>query len=90
MRTGEQIVFPTEVMCMLFDNFNFDDFIDKTSSEIGLSTSLIFELNKLRSLLNNYKEKESDEEILNDPEWGNIIEQAKIVIKEWDIILNQA
>ena len=47
---------------------------------------MIFELNKLRELLNSYNEKESDEEIINDPEWKNIVEQAKMVIKEWDKI----
>jgi len=34
------------------------------------------ELKKLRELLNSYVEKESDEEIINDPEWGKIVEQA--------------
>ncbi len=74
----------TELMCSLFDEFSFDDFIDNRVSEISLSNSAIFELNKLRNLLNNYKDKETDEEILSDPEWKKIVEQAKIVIKEWD------
>lgn len=74
----------TEFMCSLFDEFSFDDFIDNRVSEISLSNSAIFELNKLRNLLNNYKDKETDEEILSDPEWKKIVEQAKIVIKEWD------
>ncbi len=73
-----------ELMCSLFDDFNFDDFIDNRASKIGLSNSLIIELNKLRELLNSYVEKDSDEEIINDPEWKKIVEQAKTVIKEWD------
>ena len=73
-----------EVMCSLFDDFHFDDFVDKTAAEIGLSDDTILELNNLRELLNNYKEKESDEEIINDPEWEKIVEQAKIVIKKWN------
>jgi len=72
-----------ELMCSLFDDFNFDDFIDNRASKIGLSNSVIFELNKLRELLNNYNEKESDEEIINDPEWKKIVEQAERVIKNW-------
>ncbi|MBK7341176.1 MAG: hypothetical protein IPQ10_09945 [Saprospiraceae bacterium] len=73
-------------MSSLFDDFGFDDFIDNRATKVGLSNSLIFELNKLRELLNSYNEKESDEEIINDPEWKNIVEQAKMVIKEWDKI----
>jgi hypothetical protein len=75
-----------ELMSSLFDDFGFDDFIDNRATKVGLSNSLIFELNKLRELLNSYNEKESDEEIINDPEWKNIVEQAKMVIKEWDKI----
>jgi len=74
----------TELLCSLFDDFNFDYFIDNSALKLGLSDSTIFELNKLRELLNGYIEKESDEEILNDPEWKKIVEQAKTVIHEWD------
>ena len=74
----------TEVMCSLFDDFSFDDFIDNRASKIGLSNATIFELNKLRELLNSYNEKESDEGIIGDPEWKEVVEQAKIVIREWD------
>jgi len=74
----------TELMSSLFDDFNFDEFIDIRASKIGLSNSTIFELNNLRELLNCYNEKESDEEIIGDPEWKKVVEQAKIVIREWD------
>lgn len=73
-----------EVMCRLFDDNGVDRFIDVTASKIGMSSELISELNRLRDLLENYKEKETDEEIINDPEWKKIVEQANIVIKEWD------
>jgi hypothetical protein len=73
----------SELMCSLFDDFGFDDFVEESATKIGLSKSLIFELSKLRELLNIYDEKGSDEEIINDPEWKKIVEQAKIVIKEW-------
>lgn len=55
-----------ELVSSLFDDFNFDDFIDSRASKIGLSNSAIFELNILRVLLNNYNEKASDEEIIDD------------------------
>ncbi len=73
-----------EVMCSLFDDFQFDVFIDKTAFEIGLSEDVILELNNLRTLLNAYNEKESDEDIINDPEWKKVVEQAEIVIKKWN------
>jgi len=72
-----------ELMCTLFDDLFFDNFVDKTASEIGLSNSIIVELNKLRSYLNNYDEKYSDEEIINDSEWLKVVEQAKEVLKKW-------
>lgn len=74
----------TELMCSLFDDFGFDEFVDNKASKIGLSNSIIFELNKLRQLLNNYNEKESDEEIINDSEWRQVVKQAKVVIRKWD------
>ncbi len=74
----------TELMCSLFDDYSFDDFVEVNALKIGLSKSLIFELSKLRELLNKYDERKSDEEIINDTEWGKIVEQAKIVIKAWD------
>lgn len=74
----------SELMCSLFDDFDFDDFIDSGAAKINLPNSLIFELNKLRDLLNSYIEKGSDEEIINDIEWKKIVEQAKIVIEKWD------
>lgn len=73
-----------ELMSSLFDDFSFDDFVDNGAEKIGFPNSLIIELKKLRELLNSYVEKESDEEIINDPEWKKIVGQANIVIIEWD------
>lgn len=74
----------SELMSSLFDDFNFDDFVENGAAKIGLPNSVIVELRKLRELLNGYDEKDSDDEIINDPEWKKVVEQAKIVIKEWD------
>jgi len=74
----------SELMSSLFDDFNFDDFVENGAKKIGLPNSVIIELEKLRELLNGYDEKDSDDEIINDSEWKTIVEQAKIVIKEWD------
>ena len=75
-----------ELMSSLFDDFNFDNFIDVICSEIGLPADTITQLNKLRELLNNYHEKASDEEIITDPEWAKIVEQAKVVVEKWRTI----
>ncbi|MDD2576668.1 MAG: hypothetical protein PHV76_04110 [Bacteroidales bacterium] len=73
-----------ELMCSLFDDFHFDDFIDETALKIGLSNSTILELNKLRDMLNNYNEgNKSYEEIINDTEWLKVVEQAQEVLKIW-------
>lgn len=72
-----------EVMCRLFDDNNFDIFVDKTARQEGISEKVVFELGKLRQLLNDYEEKETDEAIINDPNWKIIIMQAKKVIEEW-------
>ncbi len=74
----------TELINSLFDDFNFDDFIDNSAIEVGFSSTTVLELGNLRELINNYKEKESDEEIIKDPEWEKIVRQAKIVLKEWN------
>jgi hypothetical protein len=37
----------------------------------------------LRHLLNNYKEKGTDIKIINDPDWRDIVNQAKIVLEKW-------
>lgn len=76
-----------ELMCSLFDDFYFDDFIDSTAAKIGLPNSTILELNKLRDMLNNYNEgNKSDEEIINDSEWLKVVEQAQEVLKKWKIV----
>lgn len=74
-----------ELMSSLFDDFNFDDFVDGYASKVGLSENVIFELAKLRKMLNNYDEKESDLEIINDSEWKKIVKQAKVVVKKWSL-----
>jgi hypothetical protein len=73
-----------ELMCSLFDDYCFNDYVDNIFYKIGFSEKCIVELKKLRDLLNDYDEKEySDAEIINDLEWRKIIKQAKIVIKVW-------
>ena len=72
-----------EIMCKLFDDNNFDIFIDE-SEKLGLSYKLVNELKKLRELLNQYEEGDkTDKEIIEDPLWSLVVNQAKIVLDNW-------
>lgn len=76
----------TELMCRLFDDNDIESFINKEAIEKGLPEKIIIEIRLLKRLLNSYNEKQSDQEILEDPEWHNIMEQAKMVLKVWNEI----
>ena len=72
-----------EIMCKLFDDDNFDIFIAE-SEKLELSSKLVNELKKLRELLNQYEEGDkTDKEIIEDPSWGLVVNQAKIVLNNW-------
>ena len=72
-----------EIMCKLFDDDNFDIFIEEYV-KLGLSYKLVKELEKLRELLNQYEEgKKTDNEIIEDPLWALVVNQAKIVLNNW-------
>jgi hypothetical protein len=73
----------TELMCRLFDDNNIEDIIHKVALENGFTLKVISEFKLLIRLLNSYEEKQSDKEILKDPEWHNIIKQAKVVLEVW-------
>ena len=72
-----------ELMCTLFDDLDFDEFVDNSEEKRGLSYSAVCELVKLRDMLNNYQEKGEDREIIEDPKWKEIVNQAKEVVKKW-------
>ncbi|MEO9211178.1 MAG: hypothetical protein ABI208_08765 [Ginsengibacter sp.] len=81
-----QISSYVEVMCRLFDDNDFNGFVEQVTVKIGLPVELISELIVLRTLLQKYNEKESDAKIIMDPKWNEIVEQAKLVIKKWNKI----
>ena len=72
-----------ELICTLFDDFNFEKFVKYYAKEYGLKNSVISELRILKDMLNNYKAKDSYEGIIEDKEWKKISLQAKIIIKMW-------
>ncbi len=73
-----------EVMNRLFDDNSFDLFVDIKAREKGFSEHLISLLEIFLDELNNYQEKESDEEIIKDPKWQSISMLAKKIIDKWN------
>lgn len=74
-----------ELMCTLFDDYAFDEFVDNEIKQIGISTQFEKALIKLRDDLDRYDESnKTQRDIINDPQWEMIMMQAKLVIEFWD------
>lgn len=74
----------TEVMCRLFDDNSFEDFLNSSVYEIGFSPEIISELKILHAKLENYSELSSDAEIINDSKWEEVRKKAQNVILLWN------
>jgi len=72
-----------ELMNRLFDDNNFDYFIENEALVLGLESKLIVALETLRDALDDYVEKETDQGIITDPKWIEISKQAKSIIEMW-------
>lgn len=72
---------------MLYDSFCFaDDFWEeKHLLKFNFSKELLKQLRVLKNMIDVYKEKPIDEEILQDTEWHKIVNQAKKVVELWNI-----
>ena len=77
-----------ELMCSLFNDMRFSQFIDLDARKEGLSDSIITELDKLRYELNNYKEKDTEAEIISDENWQLVVLQAQKVLRYWKHDIN--
>lgn len=79
----------SEDLNLLFDSFFFDDFI-KVWKEEGRDDTVWKEMAIFRDMLNTYHENISpendlpDRDVLEDPNWLLVVNQAKKVIKAWD------
>ncbi|MFD2935461.1 hypothetical protein [Spirosoma flavum] len=74
-----------EYMMSLFDDFDIERFISKESwPNMKLPESLRLEIEQLIMEFNSYRVKATDKEILEDPEWHKITNQAREVIQNWD------
>ena len=75
-----------ELMCTLFDDFDFDDFVKNTAYRLGFPPKLIELLQEFRDAIKNYQAKDEtdDRAIIEDPNWHIVVEKARDIIKEWD------
>jgi len=79
-----------ELMCMLFDDNQFNLFIQQYTSLLHYSSDFTTKLSCLRDSLKNFNKEDnkSDIEIVNDPEWIQISKLAKEIINEWTPVPN--
>ena len=74
----------SEIMCRLFDDDHFEDFLRDGNTLKQFSSDTIRKLTELKDMLNNYQEKSSDAEIVDDFKWKEIGSKAGDVLKSWD------
>ena len=74
-----------ELMCTLFDDFDFDDFVKNTACRLGFPPKFIELLQEFRDTIKNYQAKDEtdDRAIIEDPNWHIVVEKAREAIKEW-------
>jgi hypothetical protein len=80
-----------EDLSMLFDDYWFDDFIKEWENE-NLDKQVLKELISFRDKLNEYDKKVPngygewrDDEIVNDPDWMDVVNQAKKILAVWNV-----
>ena len=78
-----------ELMSRLFDDNNFDQFVEIDTQTLGFSDAFRQDLKQLRELLNDYEEIDTDAEIIDDPKWESVREQARVVSDRWDAEVGQ-
>ena len=75
-----------ELMCSLFDDLKFDEFVENTASTLGFSDELINSLRDFRDELRNYiaEDDNDDEAIIKDPNWQIVVKKAQNAIVVWN------
>lgn len=71
-----------EDLSLLFDSFCFDEFIDEWIVE-KRDAGILNELQQFKVMLENYEKKGADEDVLEDPDWSNIVSKANQIINLW-------
>ncbi|RSK38432.1 SCO4402 family protein [Hymenobacter perfusus] len=71
-----------ETYCTLYDDNNFDGFLAQPAwEETGLNDAVRQEMVRLDQLFQAYQEPGSDAEILVDPKWQEVTQQAQQVLR---------
>jgi hypothetical protein len=75
----------SELMCRLFDDDQFELFLDKYVLQLDYAIPFRNKLELLKESLNafNNEEAKTDMEIINDVEWIKISQLAKSIITDW-------
>jgi hypothetical protein len=83
----------TELMCRLFDDDCFDDFVGLLKKNAGCFQDQVKQIVDLHEKLNLYNEKgKTDNNILSDTKWWEIVKLSKVVFNNWPVyvsILNE-
>ena len=79
---GKEVSSFVEIIDTLFDDNLFEEFLqDIHWNKVGLSNEVKLNMKELLGMLNDYITTEkSEEEIICDPQWLSIVEQAKKVV----------
>ena len=73
-----------ELMCRLFDDDLFDEFVITICQKTAKNASLAEKLITLQTKLNSYDDSgKEDIDILNDPHWYVIIDIAQDIVAHW-------
>ncbi len=75
----------SELMSRLFEDNELEEFVNHPDPSSRISPQTLKGLIALKNNLELYPEKETDEEILNDPAWRQITVQASKVLRSWEM-----
>jgi hypothetical protein len=71
-----------ETYCTLYDDDGFDTFLAQPAwAQTELSDAVRQEMIRLDQLFQSYQEPGSDTEILADPKWRKVVQQAQQVLR---------
>jgi hypothetical protein len=70
-----------EIIMILYDDFNFEGYIDYYNSLTGTSKTLAKQFADLNSLINNYHSEGTDIDVLSDTKWIEITNRAKEIVE---------
>lgn len=73
-----------ELMSRLFDDDGFDEFVSALEKGAGSNTPETKKIVELREMLDSYNDDgKSDNDILGDSRWHDIVKQAQTVVEHW-------